>query len=108
MPEDDHGHVSMLPSDDPEKEGGSSNTEMKDLNKVSPESEEPTEEILEHKQTISQSTIITFGLAIILHSLVDGLAIGVFDEVSQVIVLAVSVIIHKIPVAFTVGTSFVV
>ena len=36
----------------------------------------------------------------------DGLAIGVFDEVGEMVVLAVTVVIHKIPVAYTVGTTF--
>jgi len=45
-------------------------------------------------------------LAIILHSLIDGLAIGVFERTEDLLVLAVSVIIHKIPVACTVGTTF--
>jgi len=36
----------------------------------------------------------------------DGLAVGVFDEVGEMAVLAVTVVIHKIPVAYTVGTTF--
>jgi zinc transporter 1/2/3 len=47
-----------------------------------------------------------FGVALILHSIVDGLAIGVFKELANITVLAVSVIIHKIPVACTLGTTF--
>jgi zinc transporter ZupT len=41
-----------------------------------------------------------------LHSLIDGLAIGVFKEASEMLVLSLSVIIHKVPVACTVGTTF--
>ena len=52
------------------------------------------------------STIAAFGFAMVTHSLLDGLAIGIFDELSEISVLAVSVIIHKIPVALTVGTTF--
>jgi zinc transporter ZupT len=43
---------------------------------------------------------------LILHSIVDGLAIGVFQELANITVLAISVIIHKIPVACTLGTTF--
>lgn len=31
---------------------------------------------------------------------------GVFDEVGEMVVLAATVVIHKIPVAYTVGTAF--
>jgi len=41
-----------------------------------------------------------------LHSFIDGLAVGVFNDVGQLSVIAVSVIIHKIPVAFTLGFTF--
>lgn len=41
-----------------------------------------------------------------LHSFIDGLAIGVFDEIGAITILAVSVIIHRIPVACSVGTTF--
>ena len=61
-----------------------------------------------HEQTVTRGSLITFGLSIIVHTLVEGLAIGVFDEAESVIVLAANVIIHKIPVAFAVGTSFAV
>ena len=57
-------------------------------------------------QRVDTSTIVSFGLAIILHSLIDGLAIGVFERLEDLAVLTVSVIIHKIPVACTVGTTF--
>lgn len=54
----------------------------------------------------SRSTLITFGIAIILHSFIDGLAIGIFDEADELAVLAAGVIIHKFPVSFTVGVTF--
>lgn len=57
-------------------------------------------------QRISTQSLIGFGLAICLHSLIDGLAIGIFSEIGTITVLAVSVVIHKIPVACTVGTTF--
>lgn len=59
------------------------------------------------KQRVDISTIISFGLAIILHSFIDGLAIGVFERLEDLAVLTVSVIIHKIPVACTVGATFI-
>jgi hypothetical protein len=34
------------------------------------------------------------------------LAIGVFNELAAITILAVSVVIHKVPVACTVGTTF--
>ena len=51
-------------------------------------------------------TIATFGIVLIIHSLIDGMAIGVFNKMGEMTVLAISVIIHKIPVAFTLGTTF--
>mmetsp|Transcript_8706 Transcript_8706/g.13494 ORF Transcript_8706/g.13494 Transcript_8706/m.13494 type:complete len:91 (+) Transcript_8706:663-935(+) len=45
-------------------------------------------------------------MAIILHSFIDGLTIGVFKEGKEVGVIVASVIIHKVPVACTVGTTF--
>lgn len=60
----------------------------------------------EHEQRVNIQTLTTFGIAIILHSFIDGLAIGVFDEVGSIAILATSVIIHRIPVACSVGTTF--
>ena len=51
-------------------------------------------------------TIATFGMALVFHSLIDGMAIGVFNQLGEMTVLAISVIIHKIPVACTLGTTF--
>jgi len=42
----------------------------------------------------------------ILHSCIDGLVIGVFQEANEILVLAIGVIIHKIPAACAVGTTF--
>ena len=58
------------------------------------------------EQRVNTITLVTFGIAIMLHSTIDGLAIGVFKQASEMLVLATSVIIHKIPVACTVGTTF--
>ena len=41
-----------------------------------------------------------------MHSFIDGLAIGVFNELGAIAVLAISVVIHKVPVACSVGTTF--
>ena len=54
----------------------------------------------------STQAMMTFGAAIILHSLIDGLAIGVFEDEKSVVILVASVIIHKIPVSCTLGTTF--
>ena len=45
-------------------------------------------------------------MAITLHSFIDGLAIGVFNELAAITILAISVVIHKVPVACSVGTTF--
>lgn len=50
--------------------------------------------------------MVTFGVAVCLHSTIDGLAIGVFNQSELVVMLAISVIIHKIPLAFTIGAIF--
>ena len=56
--------------------------------------------------SVSTQSLIAFGVAITLHSFIDGLAIGVFNEVGAIAVLAISVVIHKVPVACSVGTTF--
>ena len=48
----------------------------------------------------------TFGLALVGHSIIDGLSVGVFSEVQQMVILALSVLIHKIPVSYTLGMTF--
>jgi solute carrier family 39 (zinc transporter), member 1/2/3 len=50
--------------------------------------------------------LVSFGIAICVHSLIDGLAIGIYDEIGTIAVLSISVVIHKIPVAITVGQTF--
>ena len=55
---------------------------------------------------VSTQSLVAFGVAITLHSFIDGLAIGVFNEVGAIAVLAISVVIHKVPVACSVGTTF--
>ena len=68
--------------------------------------EEVTLEKLENVQRSDKSTLYTFGLAMFLHSVIEGLAIGVFERTDDLFVLVLSIIIHKIPVALTVGTTF--
>ena len=107
MPAVQDPKLGQVPSEDPEKEGGGP-VPVTELAEISPEQAGQEEDVVEHKQTVSRGSLVTFGLAIIVHTVVEGLAIGVFDEVESVIVLAANVVIHKIPVAFAVGTSFAV
>jgi zinc transporter ZupT len=50
--------------------------------------------------------LVVFGLALFLHSFIDGLTVGLFKDPSQLAVIGVSVTMHKIPVAFTLGFLF--
>ena len=59
-----------------------------------------------YKRDIRKQALVTFGIALFFHSLIDGLSVGVFTDVGQMGVLAASIIIHKIPVAFTLGFTF--
>ena len=61
---------------------------------------------IEVPQPSSISTLIVFCFAILLHTILEGLAIGVFKEIGEMAVLGASVVVHKIPVAYTVGTTF--
>lgn len=63
---------------------------------------EPAEKLLD----INVQTCVSFGIAVCLHSLIDGLAIGVFKESGEMYVLAASIIIHKVPVSCTLGFTF--
>ena len=38
-----------------------------------------------------------------IHTVIEGVAIGVYDELGTFTVLSISVVIHKVPVAITVG-----
>ena len=69
--------------------------DLETLNKV----EDPSTQI----QRVTTESLVSFGIAICVHSLIDGLAIGIYEEVGTIAVLAVSVVIHKIPVAISVG-----
>ena len=64
------------------------------------------EEDHDDANVIPQGKLFVFGVALFLHSFIDGLTIGVFKQISQVAILASSVTIHKIPVAFTLGFTF--
>ena len=54
----------------------------------------------------TKGSLITFGVALFLHSFIDGLAVGVFNEIDSLTIIAISIILHKIPVAFTLGFTF--
>lgn len=60
----------------------------------------------ENDQRVTIQGLTTFGIAIIFHSFVEGMAMGVYDEISSMTILAVSIILHKIPVAAAVGATF--
>ncbi len=49
---------------------------------------------------------MAFSIALLLHSFIDGLAVGIFKEVEEMVILAISVFVHKIPVGFTLGFLF--
>ena len=55
---------------------------------------------------IPKGGLVTFGVALFFHSFIDGLTIGVFSDISQLSIIGISVVIHKIPVAFTLGFTF--
>ena len=55
--------------------------------------------------TIWQELVI-FGLALFLHSFIDGLTVGLFQNVNQIGIIGASIILHKVPVAFTLGFLF--
>lgn len=69
---------------------------------------QPTQESTgdEGAQQVAKPALWSFGIAIIVHSIIDGLAIGIFSEVDQLLILAIGVIIHKIPVSCSVGSTF--
>ena len=77
------------------------------MNKIAPEQKKSAVENMEesmHKiSSISTQSLISFGIAICIHSLIDGLAVGVYDELETMVILSISIIVHKIPVAVTVG-----
>lgn len=73
-----------------------------DLIEIKPKEEEHEEAKL---PTIWQELVI-FGLALFLHSFIDGLTVGLFNDPSQIGIIGVSVTLHKVPVAFTLGFLF--
>ena len=52
------------------------------------------------------STLYVFCMALFVHTLLEGLAIGAFDKIDEMVILGVSIVVHKVPVAYTVGTAF--
>jgi len=59
-----------------------------------------------HDHSVSSQSLFAFGIAMILHGIIDGLLIGVFKEVEEITLLAITVIIHRIPEGYTVGLTF--
>ena len=51
-------------------------------------------------------SLATFGAALIVHSVIEGMATGVYDNEEEMALLAVSIFLHKIPVAYSVGSTF--
>lgn len=47
-----------------------------------------------------------FCFGMVLHCLLDGLAVGVFQNINEIAIIAVSFIIHRIPESFAVGAAF--
>lgn len=64
------------------------------------------EDQIDQLSSVSTQSLISFGIAICIHSLIDGLAVGVYDELETIVILAISIVVHKIPVAVTVGQTF--
>lgn len=68
--------------------------------------EDETRSFTQHgKHRVSTQALAIFGIALIFHSFIEGLTIGVFDG-KEVGVIVAGVSIHKIPVACTLGTTF--
>ena len=55
----------------------------------------------------SRIALLAPTFAIILHTVMEGMAVGVIQKEKEVALLAASIIIHKIPVGLTIGASFV-
>ena len=58
------------------------------------------------EKSVAIESLYTFAIAIGLHCLMDGFAIGVFKDPKEIAVLTASIVVHKIPVAYTVGITF--
>ena len=61
---------------------------------------------LDKLQRVSTLSLVSFGMAICIHSLIEGMAMGIFDEIGSITILAISIVIHKVPVAISVGAAF--
>ena len=76
------------------------------LNQVSPRDVEPETDEPKDDQLVSQGGMVFFAVGMCFHCLFEGIAVGVFSEVTEMTVVAVGLIIHKIPVSFALGTTF--
>lgn len=71
------------------------------------ETEEPPKPpVLPAPQIIATPSLIIFSVVFILHSFIAGLAIGAFDNVEDIGLIAVLVIFQKITISFSFGVMF--
>jgi len=57
-------------------------------------------------KTVSFISLFFFCFSMVLDSILDGIAIGVFQHVEEIVFIAVSFILHRIPESFAVGTAY--
>lgn len=55
---------------------------------------------------MSGFSLMMFCAGMVLHCLLDGLAVGVFNNVAEIALIAVSFVLHRIPESFAVGAAF--
>lgn len=55
---------------------------------------------------MSKESFMVFAVSVIVHSFIDGIVIGVFNEFSKMAILTVCVIIQKMPVSYSFGVAF--
>lgn len=58
------------------------------------------------EQASGNKSILAFGIAVCLHGVIDGIALGVFSEGQLILNLAIGLLIHRIPEAFVFGAVF--
>lgn len=56
--------------------------------------------------TISRVSMVLFGIIVLVHCVFDGMLIGMFSDPSEIISISMVVAVHKMAVAFAVGTFF--
>lgn len=55
---------------------------------------------------VSGFSLAFFCAGMVLHCLLDGLAVGVFQDPHEIALIAVSFTLHRIPESFAVGAAF--